>query len=232
MPKKAESQSPSPPPRSMRSSSRSKSRSRSKTRSRSRESFKIRARSWSPTIRGRSFSPKRRFSDTFRDSGQAGKEYDDRRLHVANLDIDTCQKDMEQIFGRFGPLKEIWMARSIPCFAFVIYRERKDTLEALRKADGREICGRPVRVTLAHKSHPYERRGGCFSGARERCFHCGGTSHFTRDCWHGVGFKKFSPPRGRGRGRGRYHSRIFQDDRRFGPRHWWLTHYTHSNDTA
>ena len=56
----------------------------------------MRARSWSPR-RGRSFSPRRRNSETKRGSGQAGKEYDDRRLHVANLDVDTSQKDMEQV---------------------------------------------------------------------------------------------------------------------------------------
>ena len=213
MPDKEDSQSPSPPPRSVRSTSRYKSHSMSKTRSRSRENFQIRARSWSPK-RGRSCSPKRRNSETSRDSKQAGREYDDRRLHVANLDVDTCQKDMEKLFGRFGPLKEIWMARSIPCFAFVIYRERKDTLEALHRADGKEICGRPVRVTMAYKSPPYERRGGGFDNAK-RCFHCGDMRHLSRDCYYGYGYKRFPNIRNRGRGRGRYHSRVFQDDRRF-----------------
>ena len=121
---------------------------------------------------------------------------------------------MEKLFGRFGPLKEIWMARSIPCFAFVIYRERKDTLEALHRADGKEICGRPVRVTMAYKSPPYERRGGGFDNTK-RCFHCGDMRHLSRDCYYGYGYKRFPNIRNRGRGRGRYHSRVFQDDRRF-----------------
>ena len=216
MPHKAESHSPSPPPRGDRSSSGSSSTS--KSRSRSRETVQIRARSWSPR-RKRSCSPKRRYSEVSRDSGRdAGREYDDRRLHVANLDIDTCQKDMEQLFGRFGPLKEIWMARSIPCFAFVIYRERADTLEALDKADGREICGRPVRVTMAYKPHPHEKRGGGGFERNRRCFHCGDPRHLSRDCFHGFGYKRVSTNRGRGRGRGRHHSRIFHSDRRFNGR--------------
>ena len=178
----------------------------------------IRARSWSPK-RGRSWSPKRRNSDNFHGPGHPSKEYDDRRLHVANLDVDTCQKDMEQVFGRFGPLKEIWIARSIPAFAFVVYLEKEDMIEALHKSDGREICGRPIRVTMAFKSPPYERRERGFEKMK-RCFHCGDTRHLSRDCYHGPGNKRFPNPRGRGRGRGRYHSRIFHEPRRFDSRYF------------
>ena len=247
MPRDEKSQSPSPPPTYSRSSSREKnstpitsikarSRSRSphfrssgsfsrrkdptptkaRSRSQSREYSRMRARSWSPR-RGRSFSPRRRNSETIRDSGQAGKEYDDRRLHVANLDVDTSQRDMEQVFGRFGPLKEIWLARSIPAFAFVIYRDRADTLEALRKADRREICGRTIRVTIAHKSYPFERKGIGNERIR-KCFHCGDSRHISRDCYHGPGHKRFPSYKGRGGGRGRYHPRGFQDDRRYDSR--------------
>ena len=177
MPKDDKSQSPSPPPRSLRSLSKERHLSPAKARSRSRSSELSlkRARSWSPR-RDRSFSPRRRNSETFRDTGHAGREYDDRRLHVANLDVDTSKKDMEQVFGKYGPLKEIWLARSVPAFAFVIYRDRLDTLEALRKADRREICGRTIRVTIAHKSYPIERKGFGVDKTRNRF-------HFVHMVW-------------------------------------------------
>ena len=216
MPKNEKSQSPSPPPRSTRSSSREDSKTPTKTqsRSRSRDNARIRARSWSPRP-GRSLSPRRRNSETYREPGNnAGREYDDRRLHVANLDVDTTRRDMEQVFGRFGPLKEIWLARSIPAFAFVIYRDRAATLEALHKADRREICGRTIRVTVAHRSYPMERKGIGFDKIR-KCFHCGDTRHISRDCYHGPSYKRFLNVKGRGRGRGRYPIRGFQDDRRY-----------------
>ena len=215
MPKDEKSQSPSPPPGLSRSSSREHypTPERAISRSRSREISPKRARSWSPRP-GRSFSPRRRNSETNRDTVHAGREYDDRRLHVANLDVDTTKKDMEELFGRFGPLKEIWFARSIPAFAFVIYRDRVDTLEALRKADRREVCGRTIRVTIAHKSYPFERRGIGADKIR-KCFHCGDSRHISRDCYHGPGHKRHSNFKGRGRSRGRYHSRGFQDERRY-----------------
>ena len=215
MPKDDKSQSPSPPPRSLRSSSKEHHVSPAKPRSRSRSSeLSIkRARSWSPR-RDRSFSPRRRNSETFRDTGHAGREYDDRRLHVANLDVDTSKKDMEQVFGKYGPLKEIWLARSVPAFAFVIYRDRLDTLEALRKADRREICGRTIRVTIAHRSYHIERKGFGVDKIRNR-FHCGDSQYDSRDFHHTSGYKRLSNFKGRFRLRGRYRPRGFYDDRRY-----------------
>ena len=37
---------------------------------------------------------------------------------------------------QFGPLIEIWMARSVPCFAFVVFKRKEDAFEACRAADG------------------------------------------------------------------------------------------------
>ena len=95
MPKDDKSQSPSPPPKSLISSFKEHHVSPAKPRSslRSSELSIKRARSWSPR-RDRSFSPRRRNSETFRDTGHAGREYDDRRLHVANLDKETSKKGM------------------------------------------------------------------------------------------------------------------------------------------
>ena len=71
---------------------------------------------------------------------------DGYRLHVANLDCNTCKRDLEKLFGRYGPMKEIWMAQG---FAFVVYEYREDAEEAKHKTDCAEVCGRRVRVTVA-----------------------------------------------------------------------------------
>ena len=55
----------------------------------------------------------------------------------------------EKTFGRYGPLREIWMARTVPCFAFVVYRYKDDAEDACAGADGKEICQRRIRVTVA-----------------------------------------------------------------------------------
>ena len=72
-----------------------------------------------------------------------------QRLHVADLDSRASKWDLEEIFKRFGPVLEIWMAKSVPCFAFVVFKRKEDAYEACRAADGQDICGRRVRVTMA-----------------------------------------------------------------------------------
>ena len=72
-----------------------------------------------------------------------------QRLHVADLDSRASKWDLEEIFKRFGPVQEIWMAKSVPCFAFVVFKRKEDAYEACRAADGQDICGRRVRVTMA-----------------------------------------------------------------------------------
>ena len=85
------------------------------------------------------------------------------RLHVADLDPHATKRDLEKAFGRYGPLREIWMARTVPCFAFVVYRYKDDAEEACEGADGVEICQRRIRVTFA-KPRARQRREGSSGG--------------------------------------------------------------------
>lgn len=145
------------------------SRSPERTRRSSRRS---RSRS-----RSRSYSPRNRGGDwTFDDHDQE----EGYRLHVADLDSNATKRDLEKVFGKFGPLKEIWMARSVPCFAFVVYRYREDAEEAQRKVDSSEISGRRVRVTVARPRTKGRGRRGF--DPNMRCYQCGERGHFSRDC--------------------------------------------------
>ena len=203
-----------------RSDSRSKSRSRSRSRKRSRSRSNSPARNRRPRrsrsrsgrrsrSRSRSYSPRR--------GGGGGRDwsFDDQvsgedgyRLHVADLDSQATKRDLEKLFGKYGPLKEIWMARSVPCFAFCVYRYREDAEEAQRKSDGSEVCGRRIRVTIARPRTRGRGRRGFDPGMR--CYQCGERGHFSRDCpdskW---GYKRPPSPR-RNRDGGRDH----RDDRR------------------
>ena len=165
------SKSKSPPKRKKRSRSRSKQRSSrrhasgSRSRSRSRDGDHDRRRGGGG-------------------GGGGGDDSDGYRLHVADLDPDTDKKSLERIFGKYGPLKEIWMAKSIPCFAFVVFRYREDAEDAQRKADRVEVCGRRMRVTIAKP----RTRGQVSSGSQRnfdsnmKCYQCGERGHFSRDC--------------------------------------------------
>jgi arginine/serine-rich splicing factor 7 len=194
---------------------RSRSRSRSKSRSRSGGERKKKSRSRSRTprrsrrSRTRSRSRSRSRSNSPRRGGRGGGgggggggdwSFDDQgpedgyRLHVADLDTGANKRDLEKLFGKFGPLKEIWMARSVPCFAFCVYRYREDAEEAQRKSDGAEVSGRRIRVTIARPRTRGRGRRGFDPGMR--CYQCGERGHFSRDCpdskW---GYKRPPSPR-------------------------------------
>lgn len=156
---------------------RSKSRSRSRSRRRSRSPRRTR-RSRS---RSRSRSASRsRFGGGSDWSFEDQNEDDGFRLHVADLDSQASKRDLEKLFGKYGPLREIWMARSVPCFAFVVFRYREDAEEAQRKADGSEVSSRRIRVTIARPRTRGRGRRGFDPGMR--CYQCGERGHFSRDC--------------------------------------------------
>merc|ERR1712059_140122 len=105
----------------MGSPSRSKSKSRSQGRRRSRSPSRKR----SGSRRARSSSRRRRRSRTRSRSGKrrSPENEDGFRIHVADLTEECRKKDLERIFMKFGPLKEIWLASYAPFYAFVDFRK-------------------------------------------------------------------------------------------------------------
>ena len=194
---------------SRRSRSKSKSRSRSaeKRRDRRSRSRSPRRRRSPSRSRSRSYSPRRR-RDSFEDRRNDDDGY---RLHVADLDSQASKRDLEKLFGKYGPLKEIWMARSVPCFAFVVFRHREDAEEAQRKVDGQEVCSRRIRVTIAKPRTRGRGRRGFDPGMR--CYQCGERGHFSRDCSDTkFGYRRPPSPR-------RSRDDRYRDDRRDERRH-------------
>jgi splicing factor, arginine/serine-rich 7 len=58
-------------------------------------------------------------------------------VHIADLTDAISQYDVEKNFRKFGDLKEVWMAKNPPCFAFVVFKNKEDAALAVKEMDGR-----------------------------------------------------------------------------------------------
>ena len=93
----------------------------------------------------------------------------DCKVYVGDLGNNGDRSEIEHAFGRFGPLRNVWVARNPPGFAFVEFEDPRDAEDAARDLDGRTLCGRRVRVELSSgRSKPKRFGGGNSGGGRDR----------------------------------------------------------------
>lgn len=135
----------------------------------------------------------------------------DAKVYVGELGNNASKQDIEEAFGYYGPLRNVWVARNPPGFAFVEFEDARDAEDAVRGLDGRTISGRRARVELSTgrggrgggRGGPPGRGGGKGGRAQfdDRCYECGGRGHFARDCGRSRrgGRKRSRSPRSRSR---------------------------------
>ena len=59
------------------------------------------------------------------------------RVHVSDLAAGVSRKEIERVFGKYGPINEVWVATNPPCFAFINFKHRSDADRAIKEVDGK-----------------------------------------------------------------------------------------------
>lgn len=78
------------------------------------------------------------------------------KIFIGGLRDDSNRYDIEDVFRKYGPVRDVWVARKPPGFAFVEMEDPRDARDASRSLDGTRICGARCRVEM---SDPGKRRG-------------------------------------------------------------------------
>lgn len=50
--------------------------------------------------------------------------------------MGISKKELQRVFEKYGPLREVWLAKSPPCFAFVVFQEKEDAEDAVKATNG------------------------------------------------------------------------------------------------
>ena len=63
----------------------------------------------------------------------------DCKVYVGNLGKrgSIKKRELEQVFGLYGSLDYVWVAKNPPGFAYVVYFDNRDAEDAVEALDGR-----------------------------------------------------------------------------------------------
>ena len=100
------------------------------------------------------------------------------KVYIGGLRDDAKRYDLEDAFAKYGPVRDVWVARRPPGFAFVEMEDARDAEDAARGLNGATICGSKVKVEMSSefsrredrrsRSRDYSRRQDRRSRSRSR----------------------------------------------------------------
>ncbi|XP_039008798.1 serine/arginine-rich-splicing factor SR34-like isoform X1 [Hibiscus syriacus] len=95
-----------------------------------------------------------------------------RTLYVGNLPGDVREREVEDLFYKYGPIAHIDLKipPRPPGYAFVEFEEARDAEDAIRGRDGYDFGGQRLRVELAHggRGRSSSDRHSSYGGVRGR----------------------------------------------------------------
>lgn len=96
-----------------------------------------------------------------------------RRLYVGKLSYRTRERDLEDLFSKYGKIINCDLKHG---YAFVEFDDDRDADDAVRGMDGVEVDGANIVVEASHGGR--RSGGGGRGGGDETCYSCGGRGHW------------------------------------------------------
>lgn len=72
------------------------------------------------------------------------------KVFVGDLHPNAKERDVEEIFAKFGQLKNCFVAKNPGGFGFVEFEDPADAEEAVKSLNGTEINGKKIRTEISH----------------------------------------------------------------------------------
>ena len=89
------------------------------------------------------------------------------KVYIGNLGNNASKYELEDAFSKYGPLRNVWVARNPPGFAFVEFEDPRDAEDSVRGMDGTRLCGQRIRVEMSSGQSRSGGRGGGGGGGRD-----------------------------------------------------------------
>ncbi|XP_045509895.1 RNA-binding protein 1-like isoform X2 [Colias croceus] len=72
------------------------------------------------------------------------------KVYVGNLGTNASKYEIEKVFSKYGSIRNVWVARNPPGFAFVEFEDPRDAEDSVRGLDGTRCCGTRIRVEMSN----------------------------------------------------------------------------------
>ncbi|EFO98351.1 hypothetical protein CRE_24262 [Caenorhabditis remanei] len=73
---------------------------------------------------------------------------ENRQVYVGNLPFDATEEELHDVFSVMGPIKNIWIAKRPPGFAFVTFKRTVHAYDAVKYLNGKKICNLEAKVEM------------------------------------------------------------------------------------